>query len=74
MDIQCFCRFDSSCSRKVRFSHAAHAQARIKRIMGSGFAYAAESLASYKCNFCNGFHIGHQFCSRHARSAGRGEI
>ncbi len=67
-----FCRWDSSCGKKVRFSQAAHARMHIKRILRLGDGLSVEFLAAYRCQFCRGFHIGHAKCDRHGQREGRG--
>jgi len=64
MDIEsiAFCRWSSSCASKVRFSHAKHAQMRIRQISHSG-GFGVGRLVSYRCRFCSGFHIGHFRCT-----------
>jgi hypothetical protein len=54
-----FCDWASSCGRKVRFSHAKHASMRIQKILQSGDGLNVDSLATYHCQFCAGFHVGH---------------
>ena len=54
-----YCRWASSCERKVRFSSASHARLRIRHILHSGDGLAVERLVPYRCEFCAGFHIGH---------------
>jgi len=72
MDEFVFCRWDSSCGRKTRFSHAAHARMRIRRIVRSGQGLAVESLAAYRCQVCGGFHIGHAKCDLRIHGEERG--
>jgi len=72
MGISDFCCWDSGCRKKVRFSHAAHARMRIRRIVPSGNGLAVESLATYRCQFCGGFHIGHAKCDLRMHGEGRG--
>jgi hypothetical protein len=62
-----FSRWDSCCARKTRFSHAAHARARIRRIRASGGGLSIGTLVTYKCQFCSGFHIGHDHSNHHSR-------
>jgi hypothetical protein len=62
--IEGYCRWASSCGRKIRFSHAAHARMRVRQIMDSGEGLAVDSLAAYRCQFCGGFHIGHARCNQ----------
>lgn len=58
-----FCRWTSSCKNKIRFSRAAHAKSRIRRILDSGNGLTVDALAAYRCQFCGGFHIGHIRCN-----------
>jgi hypothetical protein len=67
-----FCLWDSSCRKKVRYSHAADARMRIRRISRLGDGLGVEALATYRCRFCGGFHIGHTKCMRQVQSEGRG--
>lgn len=62
-----FTRWDSSCTRKTRFSLAAHARARIRRSRASGGGLGIGILVASKCQFCSGFHIGHDNSNQHAR-------
>jgi ribosomal protein L32 len=76
MDNIDFCRWESSCGRKVRFSRVTHAKMRIRRIMHSGNGLAVDALAAYRCKFCGGFHIGHAKCDERviAKNAWREEL
>jgi hypothetical protein len=69
-----YCKWDSSCGRKVRFSRAAHAQKRLRRILDSGIGFAVDTLAAYRCNFCLGFHIGNARCNQQAHNQWEGEL
>jgi len=60
MDYDVFCRWDSGCKFKVRFSHRSHANQRIKRLLHMGSGLDISSLVAYKCVFCGGFHFGHR--------------
>ena len=66
-----FCRWASSCERKISFSRAAHARMRIRHIMHSGDGLAVDTLAAYRCQFCGGFHIGHARCNQRENREGR---
>ena len=65
-----YCRWATSCERKVRFSHASHARLGIRHIANSGDGLAVERLVPYRCQFCSGFHIGHV---ARCNSGGNGE-
>ena len=67
-----FCHWDSCCRKKVRFSHAAHARLRIQRLLRSGYGLAVDSLAAYRCEYCGGWHIGHERCNQQTHGVGRG--
>lgn len=68
-----YCRWASSCERKVRFSRSSHARLRIWRILRWGSGHAVERLVPYRCQYCGGFHIGHAAsCNRKEIKKGRG--
>lgn len=69
-----YCRWDSSCGRKIKFSRAAHAYRRLWRILHSGYGFAVDTLAAYRCLFCFGFHIGHARCNQLAKNQWKGEL
>jgi hypothetical protein len=74
MDYLGFCRWDSGCMRKIRFSRAAHARIRIRRILRSGRVFDGDSLVPYRCRYCMGFHIGHARCNQQVNSQGREQL
>jgi hypothetical protein len=69
-----YCRWDSSCGRKVRFSRAAHAQKRLRRILHSGFGFAVDTLPAYRCRFCLGFHLEPARFNQHSQVQREGEV
>lgn len=69
-----FCRWASSCWKKIRFSHATHAKLRIESILHSVNSLDTEQLAVYRCQFCGGFHIGHHRYCEQGNREGRGEL
>jgi hypothetical protein len=64
MDYSSFCYWESCCRRKVRFSHADHAERQIRRIFHFGEGADVHTLVTYRCVFCLGYHIGHDRNSR----------
>jgi hypothetical protein len=72
MGISDFCHWDSGCRKKIRFSHAVHARVRIRHILRLGDGLAVGELATYRCQFCHGFHIGHARSDQHRQKEGRG--
>jgi hypothetical protein len=70
MGISDFCLWDSGCRKKIRFSHAVHARARIRRILRLGDGLAVGDLDTYRCQFCGGSHIGHTKCCQQRNSGG----
>jgi hypothetical protein len=54
-----FMAWDSGCGRKVRYSKARHAFQQIRRISRLSDRRAVDSLETYHCRFCGGWHFGH---------------
>lgn len=54
----------SKCGYKKRYSKRSHAEAMLLRMtrgrLSSG-TVNSDSLAVYRCKYCDGFHVGHQF-------------
>ncbi len=55
-----FCKWDSGCRSKVRYSKASHAERRIRLIRRRGCGLSTTTLNTYRCPDCGGFHFGHK--------------
>lgn len=62
-----YCWWYSSCRRKIRYSHASHAHRHIQTIVEFGEGFNIGDLVSYRCLYCQGWHIGHQRRGRELR-------
>lgn len=74
MEILQYNDWASSCGRKRRYSRAAHARMCIGRILKLGEGLGMETLNTYRCRFCGGFHIGHSRCNRQSLGSGGRQI
>jgi hypothetical protein len=71
MEIRDYCHWAASCGRKKRYRCANHARMCMSRILRQGNGIEMETLATYRCSFCGGFHMGHARSNRQARAAER---
>lgn len=46
---------------KVTYISRGDARSALKNLAGSGYCQSAELLVTYRCERCNGWHVGHEW-------------